>query len=148
MRRARLLAAAALAAGCNQAAAPPPPPAPVPGAVRPSVLEWEPAEPAAFARAHTEHRGVVVLACAKWAAQCPALERVLAQPDVRRALGGWIAVEVDLTDESDAATAWQARHHVEAIPYLGFYDAGGRELARIDTYVDADELLLRAPPAP
>jgi len=152
MRGALFIAAATLAAACNQdtpGKQARPDPSPAPGALRPAAtLAWEGTEVTAFARAHREHRGVLMFACARWAGPCTELERTLADPGVRRALGGWIGLKIDLSDENDAAQAWQARHHADTVPYLGFFTAGGRELARIDSYVDKDELLRRVPPTP
>ena len=148
-RIALLLAAAAIVAGCNQDAPAKAAPEPAPGAARPAAgLEWEQAEVPAFARAHREHRGVVLFETARWAAPSKEMERTLAMPEVRRGLGSWIAVKVDVSDGTDADVAWQRRHHAETLPFIGFYDADGHELARIETYVAADELLKRAPALP
>jgi thiol:disulfide interchange protein len=141
--------AAALAAGCNQDDPAKASPAKAPGAARPAAtLEWANAEVPAFARAHREHRGVVLFETAAWAAPSKEMERTLSMPEVQRGLGNWIAVKVDVSDGTEADAAWQARHHAETLPYLGFYDADGHELARIETYVEVDELLRRVPALP
>jgi thiol:disulfide interchange protein len=131
----RILALLILLAACNQRTL----------SEDPAQLEWAPTEEAAFQRAAVLHRGVIAFEVARWSIPATAMDRLFRSADTQSALGGWVAYPVDVTDGDDAASAWQARHDVKGVPFVGFYRADGTELARITQHVERDELMRQVP---
>ena len=127
----RKFALLALLAACNQRAAGP-------------RLEWAPDETTAFQRAKVEHRGVIVEVYASWAMSSVEVDRMLHDGALAAQLGGWIAFRRDVSAGTDDDAAWQARHAAEVLPWIGFFDDGGLELAHVDHAVGPDELVARA----
>ena len=110
-------------ASCNQRAAGP-------------RTAWAADEASAFARAKAEHKGVIAEAYASWAMQSIELDKELHGA----ALDGWIAYRRDVSNGTDDDARWQDQHGAQILPWIGLYDADGRELARVDRSISPADL--------
>ena len=123
----RKFAAILIVAACNQRAAGP-------------RLEWASDEAAAFARAKAEHKGVIAEAYAEWTSACVELDHELHDRALAPRASAWIAYRRDVSKGTDDDARWQDAHGAGTLPFVGFYDADGHELARLDRLVPSDEL--------
>jgi len=123
---------AVLVLGALAACAKPPPPG----------LEWVRGdEAAAFSRARSEHKGVLIHVFASWAMQSQEVERVLETSSVRAVIApSFVPLLVDVTEPTPATEALQARYDANTIPAIVLVGTDGTVLGRIKTAVSPDEL--------
>ena len=93
-------------------------------------LPWEHAEDVAYARAHTENKGVMIDFSAAWCAPCKKLEKTFAavRDDL---LANYVPLKFDVTEDTDRNDELQDRYEVDTMPTVIFTDAEGNELARL-----------------
>jgi hypothetical protein len=153
MRRAAwLLLATVACAHAPAAPAPRTPPPPAPPRAGPPLAAipvvgapvWGKTSEAAGAQARATRRGVLMVFCANWAIPCKQLAKgAFADPAVTTEMSThFILVPIDMTQESDAATAAVAKQHgVAGVPTLIAFDADGRERGRATEAITGAELL-------
>ena len=90
-------------------------------------------------------RPMLVVFAADWCVPCRLIEAdALSDPRVRDRLATeFIALHVDVTEETRETRELLARYRVRGVPALLLLDAEGRELERVEGYLDADALLER-----
>jgi thiol:disulfide interchange protein DsbD len=100
------------------------------GAARPSAatpIVWETDVDRAARRARLEKRPLLVAACASWAAACGAQEEALRDDAVARAASPFVALRIDLTEDTPEANALASRFHVVGVPSIVLVATDGRE---------------------
>jgi thiol:disulfide interchange protein len=97
---------------------------------------------AALATAKKEGRATFVVFCAQWAAACKELEHALANGGVKKILDErYVVANVDATDDEDRATRERLkRYNVKGLPLMIVFDRKGKEVARENGYLDAQQL--------
>ncbi|UQA57998.1 thioredoxin family protein [Polyangium aurulentum] len=107
-----------------------------------STFAWETDERRARARARREGALLVVYLSAAWSAGSLAMEReVWSDPRILRHTAPLVALRIDLTDDGPDAELWVDRYGARAVPTTLVLDAAGREAARLEGQVSADEVL-------
>lgn len=161
-------AAILIAAGCAPPAAPPatveiaaPASAPVvvaatmpqpprPAAPAAGSIAWRTNEREAREEARRREAPLLVWARADWAAAALSMERsVWTDPRVIRAAAGFVALRLDLTEAEGDAELFAQRYGVDVMPATIVMDAGGRKIAVIRGFADAEALagaLVKAAP--
>ncbi len=104
---------------------------------------WLDDEARARADALRRHRPLLVAFSAEWCVPCGLLEAdTLSAPAVRAALAAsFVALHVDVTEETRANREQQTRYGVRGLPLLLVLDEHGREFERIEQYVTSESLL-------
>ncbi len=102
-------------------------------------------EPLARAEALRLRRPLLVVFAAEWCVPCRLIEAdVLSDERVLAMLaGGFVSLHLDVTEETMANREVLARYRVRGVPALVVLGPGGRELDRIEGYLDADAFLER-----
>jgi thiol:disulfide interchange protein DsbD len=104
-----------------------------------SAVEWSSSEPAALARASSEHKPLLVDFGAAWCGACKELEeKTFPDARVRAEASRFVALHVDATDDDDAAVAAIRRKYgaTEGLPVVLLFDSRGKEAARFTEFVD------------
>lgn len=102
-------------------------------------LEWQTDEVTAFAKARIEHKAVLLDLVATWSVPSVELDRMAHQLDATIA-PSFVAVRIDVSEETDAVAQLRERYHANALPTILLVDLDGSVLARIDTLGTIDEL--------
>lgn len=99
----------------------------------------------AAAESRRTHRPMLVHFAADWCLPCHLLESdTLSDPVVRQRLSThFVALRIDVTEETRANRHEQARYRVRGLPTMVFVDDHGRQLERIEHYLTPDAFLAR-----
>jgi len=104
------------------------------------AIAWEYDVDVAVRRAAREHRPLLVAACAQWSTACLGRVALFEDAAVVRATQPYVALAVDLTDDTPEANALVARFHLRGVPTIVLVAPDGRE-TQIGGIVDAPEIV-------
>jgi thiol:disulfide interchange protein DsbD len=114
------------------------------GALMPTTsLTWKPVD---FATARAEATGarqpLLVDFTAAWCVACKELDkRTFSDPSVAREAGRFLAVKVDMTQETTATETVKEQNRVAGLPTVIAFDSTGKEAVRCTDFVPAREFL-------
>jgi thiol:disulfide interchange protein DsbD len=109
-----------------------------------AALTWERKDVRkAIARAEVEKRPLLVDFTAEWCGACKDLDlHTFSEPRVGRALGRFVAVKVDATNDDDPVVKeTMSRFKVIGLPTVVLFDSKGGEAARFNKFVPPEEFL-------
>lgn len=107
-------------------------------------LQWRHDLDAALSEAKQRGKPVMIDFYATWCAACVELdEKTFSQPEVQRALGSFVTVKVDGTEETDAITELYQRFSVKGLPTVAFISPEGNllEQPRVTGFVGPTEFV-------
>ncbi|MBI4705948.1 MAG: thioredoxin family protein [Deltaproteobacteria bacterium] len=150
-----LMAAGGFCLVASLQAAPPCPADAAAGTEKVPLLTFLHAEAEATAKAKAERRPLLVDFTADWCIACGKLDRTtFADPRVRRRVGGFVAVKIDVSVSPDLPEPEQEKleeqfertkkkYGVVGLPTIVVYDSTGKERVRITDYIGPDDFLKR-----
>jgi thiol:disulfide interchange protein DsbD len=94
-----------------------------------------------LAAAKARHQPAILSFFAEWAIPCREMRKTLADQRLR----GYEQLEVDVTDETPDEQGIKDRFHVTTLPHVIVFDRNGKEVARIDRYLSADDFVRALP---
>ncbi|MFO0550303.1 MAG: thioredoxin domain-containing protein [Polyangiaceae bacterium] len=100
-------------------------------------------EAEARAEARDQHRPLVIEFFAEWCAACKEIRnKTFASADVQREGARFVALKLDVTDESaPASTEMMQKYKVTGLPTVLVFDSTGKEVARLTQFVNAQKFL-------
>ncbi len=105
-------------------------------------------EKAAFDRARTEHKGVMIDFGATWCIPCGKIERTFGDTDVYNAImKDFVPLKFDVTKDTAENSERKERYEAGTLPSVVFLAADGTLLGRINKEVEPDEALQTIEPA-
>ncbi len=105
-------------------------------------LPWERDEQAAFAKARTEGKGVMVDFAATWCKPCKKLEKVFGRNEVYdEILASFVPLQFEVSEGTDEDMAARERYGAGTLPAVVFLDTHGNVLGRVKDLVKPGELL-------
>lgn len=109
----------------------------------PATVEWMKDESAAVAAARKQGKPIVINFWAAWCVPCKMLnEKTLADRMVQGRIGAnYIALDLDVTMNSDADEVLQAKYDAKTLPAILLVTADGEELGRVTKFVKASVLV-------
>lgn len=107
------------------------------------LLEWVHTEKEAVEKAKAEKRPMILDFGANWCVACKELEKyTFADKDVLVKGGRFVAGKIDLSNDEDPANeALKKKYKVNGLPAVLIFDSEGKEVARIEKFVEAKEFL-------
>lgn len=93
------------------------------------------------AKANTEGKTVMVDLYADWCVACKEFEKyTFPDPQVVKALGNTVLMQIDLTDNTESNFAFQERFSVLGLPTIMFFDLQGKEIpsSRVTGFMRAE----------
>lgn len=111
-------------------------------------LPWTYDEAAAFERARSEGKGVMVDFSATWCNPCEELELTFGDDDVYSEItANFVPLKFDVTTDNDENTAKKVRYDSVTLPSVIFMSADGKVLGRVRKMMEPDEILTIIKPA-
>lgn len=118
-----------------------------------TAIPWETSEERARARARQRDLPLVVFLFAEWATPAAQMDRVTwADPRILERAASFVALRLDVSDADANAQAAADRFDLGMMPSTLIFDATGTEVARLQGFATADDVLevlapltLRAP---
>lgn len=107
------------------------------------LLEWTKSEKDVVEKAKAEKRPMILDFGASWCVACKELEKyTFANADVMVQGGRFVAGKIDLTDDEDPANAeLKKKYKITGLPAVLIFDSEGKEVARVEKFVEAKEFL-------
>lgn len=113
-----------------------------------SVIESPTALTAALIQAKQAGQPVLIDVAADWCAACTVMQRsTFRDARVIDALSGYRRLQFDLSKNTVAQREWLQAQHLYGPPALLFLDANGSEIQRIQSEINAKDLLAKLPPS-
>jgi thiol:disulfide interchange protein DsbD len=105
-------------------------------------MPWDHDESSALARAHTEHKGLMIDFAATWCAPCQEMERTFGEPDVYDAIvADFVPLQLDVSEGSDADMTRRDHYKADTLPAVVFISADGTVVARVAKFTEAQDML-------
>lgn len=111
-----------------------------------SVIESPTALTAALIQAKQAGQPVLIDVAADWCAACTVMQRsTFRDAGVIDALSGYRRLQLDLSKNTTAQREWLQAQHLYGPPALLFFDANGHEIQRVQSEINATDLLAKLP---
>ncbi|MFZ3191903.1 MAG: protein-disulfide reductase DsbD [Moraxellaceae bacterium] len=119
---------------------------PSPTEVEFNVVESPTALTAALIQAKQAGQPVLIDVAADWCAACTVMQRsTFRDASVIDALSGYRRLQLDLSKNTTAQREWLQAQHLYGPPALLFFDANGHEIQRVQSEINATDLLAKLP---
>jgi len=126
--------------------------APVPGVVEvagdgtltqkpPQPLSWERDPAQALGRAKREKRPLLIVACAAWATPCVRVDTQMRQAAVVRAMGPYVALRLELDEDTPEINEVVGRFDIKKIPSLILLEPESGRREELDALAPEDVLV-------
>lgn len=106
------------------------------------TLQWASDPEAALAEAVHHKRGLLLVFCAAWSAACHELDATFLDAGIQGSLAArFVTARVDMTDDDAPEVTRRAQTFaVHGLPTIIVFDRSGREVGRVEAYVNARDL--------